>query len=153
MSIDITDPLKTLLSVRDKIPFFEALTPLELKQLVEDVKIYSYNNKDIIFTEGNTTSKYMYYLLHGSINILKQKEDFKSANIQIQRIEEPSLFGELHVLTGEPRNASVEAGENKTLVLAFKIREFEIKTAAAKFYKNVIAELGKKITAMNQKSV
>jgi len=152
MSIDITDPLKTLLSVRDKIPFFEALTPLELKQLIEDVKIYSYNNKDIIFTEGNTTSKYMYYLLHGSINILKQKEDFKSANIQIQRIETPSLFGELHVLTGEPRNASVEAGENKTLVLAFKIREFEIKTAAAKFYKNVIAELGKKITAMNQKS-
>ena len=152
MSIDITDPLKTLLSVRDKIPFFEALTPLELKQLIEDVKIYSYNNKDLIFTEGNTTSKYMYYLLHGSINILKRKEDFKSANIQIQRIEQPSLFGELHVLTGEPRNATVEAGENKTLVLAFKIREFEIKTAAAKFYKNVIAELGKKITAMNQKS-
>jgi CRP-like cAMP-binding protein len=152
MSIDMTNPLKTLLSVRDKIPFFEALTPLELKKLIEDVKIYSYNNKELIFAEGNTTSKYMYYLLHGSINILKRKEDFKSANIQVQRIEYPSLFGELHVLTGEPRNATVEAGENKTLILAFKIKEFEIKTATAKFYKNVIAELGKKITAMNQKS-
>jgi CRP-like cAMP-binding protein len=153
MSIDITDPLKTLLSVRDKIPFFEALSPLELKQLIEDVKIYTYQNKDIIFTEGNTTSKYMYYLLYGSINILKSNEDAKkSTNIRIQKIEKPSLFGELHVLTGDPRNATVEAGQDKTLILAFKIREFEIKTAAAKFYKNVIVELGKKITAMNQKS-
>jgi CRP-like cAMP-binding protein len=152
MSIDITDPLKTLLSVRDKIPFFEALTPLELKQLIEDVKIYTYNNKDIIFIEGNTTSKYMYYLLHGSINILKCKNASEVIRVRIQKIEQPSLFGELHVLTGEPRNATVEAGEDKTLVLAFKIREFEIKTAAAKFYKNVIVELGKKITAMNQKS-
>ncbi len=151
MYIDVENPLETLISVKDKIPFFQSLAPAELKHLVEDVKIITYANKKIIFNEGNTTSKYMYYLLSGSINILKSKNDSESTRIRIQRIEEPALFGELLVLTGEPRNATVEAGEDKTLVLAFKIKEFEIKTTAAKFYKNVIIELGKKITAMNKK--
>ncbi len=151
MDIQFDDPLETLVSVKDKIPFFESLTKEELKQLIEEVRIVTYQNKHVIFAEGNTTSKYMYYLLSGSINILKSKNNSESTRIRIQRIEEPSLFGELLVLTGEPRNATVEAGEDKTLVLAFKIREFEIKTTAAKFYKNVIVELGKKITAMNKK--
>lgn len=151
MYIDIENPIETLISVKEKIPFFQSLAPAELKHLVEDVKIITYANKKIIFNEGNTTSKYMYYLLSGSINILKSKNDSESTRIRIQRIEEPALFGELLVLTGEPRNATVEAGEDKTLVLAFKIREFELKTTAAKFYKNVIIELGKKITAMNKK--
>ncbi len=151
MDINFDNPLETLISVKDKIPFFESLTKEELKQLIEEVRIVTFQNKNIIFVEGNTTSKYIYYLLSGSINILKSKNDSESTRIRIQRIEEPSLFGELLVLTGEPRNATVEAGEDKTLVLAFKIREFEIKTTAAKFYKNVIVELGKKITAMNKK--
>jgi CRP-like cAMP-binding protein len=151
LDINFDNPLETLISVKDKIPFFESLTKEELKQLIEEVRIVTFQNKNIIFVEGNTTSKYIYYLLSGSINILKSKNDSESTRIRIQRIEEPSLFGELLVLTGEPRNATVEAGEDKTLVLAFKIREFEIKTTAAKFYKNVIVELGKKITAMNKK--
>jgi CRP-like cAMP-binding protein len=152
MNVDVDHPLETLLSVKDKIPFFESLTPLEIKQLVKEVKIFTFKNKNIIFSEGSTGSSYMYYLLYGSINILKSKNGSESTRIRIQRIEQPSLFGELHVLTGEPRNATVEAGSDKTLVLAFKIKEFEIKTTAAKFFKNVIVELGKKITAMNDKS-
>lgn len=151
MAIDIENPLETLLSVKDKIPFFASLTPAELKQIIEEVKIFTYKNKNIIFTEGNTTSNYIYYLLYGSINILKSKNGSESTRIRIQRIDKPSLFGELGVLTGEARNATVEAGEDKTLILAFKVKEFEIKTTAAKFYKNVIVELGRKITAMNQK--
>jgi len=151
MHIDVDNPLETLLSVKDKIPFFASLTPQELVQLIDDVRIFTFKNKNIIFTEGNNTSRYMYYLLHGSINILKSKNDSESTGVWIQRIDQPALFGELHVLTGEPRNATVEAGEDKTLILAFKIREFEIKTTAEKLYKNVIIELGKKISAMNKK--
>ncbi|MDD2698114.1 MAG: cyclic nucleotide-binding domain-containing protein [Arcobacteraceae bacterium] len=151
MYINEDNPLETLISIKDKIPFFESLAPAELKHLVEDVKILTFKNKAIIFNEGSSSSKYIYYLLHGAINILKSKNGSESTRIRIQRIDKPALFGELLVLTGEPRNATVESGDDKTLVLAFKIREFELKTTAAKFYKNVIKELGRKITAMNEK--
>ena len=145
------NPIETLISVKDKISFFQTLAPTEINQLIEDVKILTFMNKKVIFNEGPTDSQYMYYLLRGSINIVKNKAKSDPTKIQIQRVQEPALFGELHVLTGEPRNATVEAAEDNTLVLAFKIKEFEIKTPVSKFYKNVIVELGKKITAMNDK--
>lgn len=148
--IDSQEALHKLLDISEKIPFFNTLTKAEIADLVTDVKILTYHNKQIIFREGEESREYMFYLLHGKISISKKSLE-SGVNVRIATIEEPSLFGEMMRLTGEPRNATVEAVQENTLVLAFKVKQMKETTSISKFYKNVIQELVDKINHMNQR--
>ncbi len=145
------DAMEMLLKLSPKIPFFSIMTKDEIKQIISEVKIITYKNKEVLFQEGETTRNYIYYLLRGQLNINKKKQVDAKSSIRIARIDKPALFGEMMRLTGEPRSATVEAGEPGTLVLAFKIRDFKEQTSISKFYKNVIIELSDKIVQMNKK--
>lgn len=149
--VEEIDAMEMLLKLSPKIPFFSIMSKDEIKQIISEVKIITYKNKEIIFQEGETTRNYIYYLLKGQLNINKKKHVDAKSSIRIARIDKPALFGEMMRLTGEPRSATVEAGEPNTLVLAFKIRDFKEQTSISKFYKNVIIELSEKIVQMNKK--
>jgi CRP-like cAMP-binding protein len=144
------EALNLLISLTDKIPFFSFLNKTEINELITEVRFFTYKNKDIIFNEGEINNDYIYYLLKGKIQIKKYYKN-TSLKTTIAIINKPSLFGEMMRITGEPRSATVESSEDKTLVLAFKIREFEESQTIAKFYKNVIIELTNKIKDMNDK--
>jgi len=147
---DNQDALNMLLNISEKVPFFNGLKKEEITGLISDVKILTYKNKDIIFKEGETSRDYMFYLLRGKLAISKISLETKT-KIRLAVIDTPSLFGEMMRLTGEPRNATIESIDDKTLVLAFKVKEFKETTPISKFYKNVINELSNKINNMNKK--
>lgn len=142
--------LKILLSISSKIPFFEGLREQEIVKLITDVKVLTYKNKQTIFTEGESSRDYIFYLLRGQLAISKNSLA-SGGKIRLATVTEPSLFGEMMRLTGEPRSATVESEDDNTLVLAFKILEFKEMTPVSKFYKNVIKELSNKINNMNNK--
>lgn len=145
------EAMKMLLALSPKIPFFSILNEKEIKEIISEVMIITYKNRETIFQEGETNRNYIYYLLKGKLNINRKKQVDARSSIRIAIIDKPALFGEMMRLTGEPRSATVEAAEDKTLVLAFKIKEFREQTSIAKFYKNVIIELSDKIVQMNKK--
>jgi CRP-like cAMP-binding protein len=145
------DPMKMLLKLSPKIPFFSILTKDEIGEIITEVKIITYKNKEIIFQEGETNRNYIYYLLRGKLYINRKKQIDARSSVRIATIDKPALFGEMMRLTGEPRSATVESGESNTLVLAFKIKDFKEQTSISKFYKNVIIELSAKIVEMNKK--
>lgn len=145
------DAMKMLLKISKKIPFFSILTKDEIEEIITEVKIITYKNKEIIFHEGETTSNYIYYLLKGRLYINRKKQIDSRSSVRIATIDKPALFGEMMRLTGEPRSATVESGESNTIVLAFRIKDFKEQTSISKFYKNVIIELSAKIVQMNKK--
>ena len=145
------DAMQMLLNLSPKIPFFSILSKDEIKEIISEVKIITYKNKEIIFQEGETTRNYIYYLLRGRLYINRKKQIDARSSIRIATIDKPALFGEMMRLTGEPRSATVESGESNTIVLAFKIKDFKEQTSISKFYKNVIIELSAKIVEMNKK--
>jgi CRP-like cAMP-binding protein len=147
---DNQEALKMLLNISGKIPFFHDLSRKEILSLVTDVKILTYFDKQVIFNEGETGRDYLFYLLRGKVAVTK-KSDISNVKTRLAVIDEPCLFGEMMRLTGEPRSATIESVDNNTLVLAFKVKEFEEKTPVSKFYKNVIAELADKLKKMNMK--
>ena len=145
-----TEALKILLSISDKIPFFDGLQKEEIIRLITDVKVLTYKDKQNIFSEGETGRDYLFYLLRGQIAISKNSAA-SGGKIRLATIDQPSLFGEMMRLTGEPRSATVDSASDNTLLLAFKIAEFKETTPVSKFYKNVIKELSAKINNMNKK--
>ncbi len=145
------DAMKMLLKLSNKIPFFSILSKDEIEEIITEVKIITYKNKEIIFQEGETTRNYIYYLLKGKLYINRKKQIDARSSVRIATIDKPALFGEMMRLTGEPRSATVESRESNTIVLAFRIKDFKEQTSISKFYKNVIMELSAKIVQMNKK--
>lgn len=52
----------------------------------------------------------------------------------------------MSVLTKEPRSATIEANEDRTLLVKFQIKELKEDSSISKFYSNVVKELSSKIT-------
>lgn len=148
MVINHEYPIKTLLSIKDKIPFFKTLSTTDINDLIEEIKIITYKKGQTLFKEGGSGSRFIFYLLQGQLDIYKYNDEEKK-NILINSLNKPLLLGELHILTGNPRNATVECAQDQTLVLAFQIKELGYKTFESQFYKNTILELVNKLENMN----
>lgn len=150
MAIYKDNPLQTLLSIKSKIKFFKSLSNDDIKNLIEEIKITTFKKGQLLFREGSTESLYVLYLLQGSISIYK-KDETSQKDTLINTVNEPMILGELHFLTGNPRNATVKCGSDNTLVLAFKLKKLSYNTFEAQFYKSAIVELTKKLEHMNNK--
>ena len=91
----------------------------------------------------------MYILISGRVDLIHTDRHDES-NI-VYQLNKPTLFGEFHVLTGNPRDVTAVTSKEKNTILAIQIIEFEHKTLENRFYRNIIFDLAKKIESMNRK--
>ena len=78
--------------------------------------IKTFGDGEVIVQEGDT-GKEMYIISSGSAKVTKRSETGK--DVHLRDLERGSFFGEMSILEGEPRSATVTAvGETKVLVLA-----------------------------------
>ncbi|MCW8837204.1 MAG: cyclic nucleotide-binding domain-containing protein [Thiovulaceae bacterium] len=143
------DAFNALLNVSSKIDFFKNLSENDIKALISDVKINKYKYGEVIFHESDSGNDNLYYLIKGKISISKYMQGTTSIKTMVTVIDKPSLFGEMRRFTYKPRSATVTSLDNQTLVVEFKLKDFNEATALAKFYRNVICELSEKINKMN----
>jgi CRP/FNR family transcriptional regulator, cyclic AMP receptor protein len=87
-----------------KIPFFSSLPDEALNALALNAKIAQYSKYATIITEGDETTS-LYILLSGKVRIFTSYADGKEVTLLTQQAG--SYFGELALLTNEPRSASV----------------------------------------------
>ena len=92
------------------IPPLKKFETESLGQLVRLSKVREYEPGEIIIEEGEN-DQWIYFLLSGKVRVIKQ-------GVPVARIDqEGSLFGELRILDGMARSATVKA-ETKTVCLA-----------------------------------
>lgn len=82
-----------------------------LVTLAERAKPIKFQKQSTIIMEGDTTSS-LYIILSGKVRIFGSDDKSKELTLMIQ--EAGSYFGEIALLTDEPRSASVVALENTT---------------------------------------
>jgi CRP-like cAMP-binding protein len=92
-----------------RVTYFEQCTDLELRQLIE----YGYRQ---LFSAGQIVCKEedpgdsFYIILSGTVEVLSQK-----ANKYIATLHEGEFFGEISLLLGTPRTATVKTSEDAIL--------------------------------------
>lgn len=91
------------------IPFLAGLSDESLFELASHAKNNSFSKHTIIFSEGDETSS-MYILLSGKIRVFSCDSQGKEVTLLVQT--PVSYFGELALLSNEPRSASILALEN-----------------------------------------
>jgi CRP/FNR family cyclic AMP-dependent transcriptional regulator len=108
-----SDYLKGNISFVEKlreIPTLSTFSEEELKGLLELSRIRKYEPGELILEEGFFDA-WIYFLVSGKVKIVKHGEDVSI----LQRVGD--IFGEMSIIDGSPRSASVYAAD-KTVCLA-----------------------------------
>lgn len=128
------------LSVRDllkKVTYFETFTELELRHLIEVGYSKRLEKEEILFNEGEPGDAF-YIILSGSVEVFVPKIDK-----DLSTLKAGSFFGELSLILGIPRTASVRALE-PTVLFGLNNKGFkQLLQKQAKLSEVIIKELGK----------
>lgn len=104
--------------VLKKVPFFRTLGRDGIGFIVERLKFKPFENDEVICKAGDPGDK-MFIIINGKVNVVVSSED--SEEKVIASLGGGDYFGEMSLLTGEPRSASVITTEPSEMFILNKI--------------------------------
>ena len=96
-----------------KSPLFEDLSAEERKAIADVMVLEQFNEGDIIITEGDPGSS-LYVVVDGTMKVHGRGP--KGDNVYLANLSEGDFFGEVSVLTGKPRTATITASRKSELL-------------------------------------
>lgn len=100
-------------SLFPKTPLFSALDEPHLLKLIESVKRVELGAGEILFREGDPADS-LYVVAEGEVAVLVAKEG--ATPLEVARLGEGAFFGEISLVTNQPRNATIQATEQTQLL-------------------------------------
>ena len=123
-----------------KSPLFEVLTGEERDALVREMELEEHDEGSVIITEGQPGSS-MYVIARGEVKVWTRGPD--GAAVYLAKLGEGDFFGEVSVLTGKPRTATITASKPTELL---RLDKDKLDNALAKYpgIRKVLDEFYKK---------
>jgi CRP-like cAMP-binding protein len=115
MAVDLIEHLK-------RIPLFTSIADGDLKLIAEKFEAASYQPGQIIIKEGEE-GRHLYVILEGQVRVVAAIDDNES-EITLSFLNAGDYFGEMALITGEPRSATVVA-ETATKTLTLNKKDFD----------------------------
>lgn len=94
-------------------PLFELLSSEEREALAERLELEEYGEGDLVISEGERGTS-MYVIVSGAVNVYTSGP--RGRAVLLARLGEGDFFGEVSVLSGKPRTATITASEPATLL-------------------------------------
>ena len=104
--------LENLITFLLTTPMFEDLDPREVKEIAHIVETKKYAAGEEVFHEGEPGDAW-YSLYRGELEVVKSSDGGEEV---LRVLEPPSCFGEIAILDGQPRSATVRAVDDSTVV-------------------------------------
>ncbi len=124
-----------------KSPLFEVLSKDEREALVKEMDLESHEEGAVIIHEGEPGAS-MYVIASGEVKVYTRGTG-NSGNIYLAKLGEGDFFGEVSVLTGKPRTATITASRPTELL---RLDKEKLDNALAKYpgIRKVLDEFYKK---------
>lgn len=94
----------TILPILKKIPFLADLNEAEHKEIINHIILNYFPANYCFFHEGDAESGSMYIIKTGSVKITRKDASGKENEIAV--LKDNDFFGEMALVTNEPRNAT-----------------------------------------------
>lgn len=95
-------------------PLFEVLNEKDRAALIEQMELESHEEGSVIISEGDPGDS-MYVISSGEVKVYTRGTG-KSGNVYLAKLGEGDFFGEVSVLTGKPRTATITASRPTELL-------------------------------------
>jgi CRP-like cAMP-binding protein len=137
---------KLLVQVLRKIPIFKGLSPTQVRTILSLCSHKTFQPEDRI-CQSNSPSDEMYILLAGELVVVTAE------GVKVATILPVTTVGEMGVITGEPRSATVEVSETSNVFIlnksAFDHAMKEDRDMRGTVYRNIIDVLSDKLNNDN----
>ncbi|MGD0073719.1 MAG: mechanosensitive ion channel family protein [Candidatus Binataceae bacterium] len=90
-----------------QVDFLSALGDDELQMLLPTVRIHQFGHGETLMREGEAGDSF-YIMRSGTVEVLVKTPN-DGGTIHIRDLEPPAFFGEISLMTGEPRSATIRA--------------------------------------------
>lgn len=97
-----------------KSPLFEILNDVEREAIVKEMEVESHEEGSVIISEGDPGTS-MYLIASGEVKVYTRGTG-ASGSLYLARLGEGDFFGEVSVLTGKPRTATITASQRTELL-------------------------------------
>ncbi|HXI12781.1 MAG TPA: cyclic nucleotide-binding domain-containing protein [Thermoanaerobaculia bacterium] len=94
-------------------PLFEELTAEEREALVGEMVLEQFDQGDLVITEGDKGSS-LYVIVSGEVKVYSRGP--KGDSVYLAMLGEGDFFGEVSLLTGKPRTATITASQRTELL-------------------------------------
>ncbi|OGG54602.1 MAG: hypothetical protein A3F84_17680 [Candidatus Handelsmanbacteria bacterium RIFCSPLOWO2_12_FULL_64_10] len=132
---------ETLEKMTQKIPLLQGLSAHQVRQLLQAGQVTRFRKGQLLCRAGDKSTA-MFILVSGELAV-------KNGDVELSRIRPVDVVGEMGVITGMPRSATIEVAEDATLIAIRKmVFDLLIKKdidLAGKVYKNVFESLCRKL--------
>jgi small-conductance mechanosensitive channel len=128
-----------------QVPYFSNFNDLELRKLIEIGYRKTLSESEILFDE-NEASDTFYIILSGSVEVFVAK-----LNKHLTNLEQGDFLGELSLILGMPRTATVKARENTILFCINKNNFQELLQRYPELYKIIIATLSQRKNELEER--
>ncbi|HBB27072.1 TPA: hypothetical protein DCZ36_01060 [Candidatus Gracilibacteria bacterium] len=114
---------------KEGLYIFEGLTQKQIAYFIMMSETLHFNKGATIISEGDVSDNRAYLIESGSVDIYRQ-------DVNITTLHEGDIFGEMALITNEPRTARVVSSTD-TEVLAFNKDEFLMLYKQSGLYENI----------------
>ena len=103
----------------NKIDIFEVLDDEVVRQLAANSERRLFDTGETLVREGDEGDS-LFVIERGSVRVSKSDPEQGGKNVDLAVLEEGAFFGEMSLLTGEPRSATIQAREHCGVLLLGK---------------------------------
>lgn len=132
--------------VLEHIEIFESLNQKEIAEIADSIKCREFDAHEVIISE-NESGDSMFVVIEGLLNVLVASEDGKQ--LTVGRLKPGQFFGEMSLMTGEKRSATVKC---ETDVLLYEVTKDSI-SKIIENRKELIDEFGEIISRRTQSNI
>lgn len=101
-----------------KSPLFEMLPQTERDAVIAEMEVETHDEGSVIITEGDPGSS-MYVIASGAVKVYTRGTN---GSLYLAQLGEGDFFGEVSVLTGKPRTATITAAQRTELLRLDKVK-------------------------------
>lgn len=98
-----------------KSPLFEILGDVEREAIVKEMEVETHDEGSVILNEGDPGTS-MYLIASGEVKVYTRSTNAAGGSVYLARLGEGDFFGEVSVLTGKPRTATITASQRTELL-------------------------------------
>lgn len=112
-----------------KSPLFEVLSDEERTALIKQMELEQHDEGSVIISEGEPGTS-MYVVTSGEVKVYTRGSGQGGGSVYLAKLGEGEFFGEVSVLTGKPRTATITAAQKTELL---RLDKEKLDTALAKY--------------------